>query len=81
MQMYAEHAVCVQMGIVQHRFDEHWKGMEPWQDRQHRVIPNFIENAAKKTEAYASLSKKFKGDSIKIFQVLHISHLILEYLF
>ncbi len=71
MQMYAEHAVCVQMGIVQHRFDEHWKGMEPWQDRQHRVIPNFIENAAKKTEAYASLSKKFKGDSIKIFQVLN----------
>lgn len=71
MQNYAERAVFVQMKEVQRRFDNHWGTTPPWQDRYHNEIPGFIENVAKHSECYAPLAKKFKGDSVKIFEVLN----------
>ena len=69
MQAYAEQSVREQMQILQQRFDDHWRGMHPWQDRNHREIPNFIEDLAKKTSYYKYLSKRFpdQPDSIEAY--------------
>ena len=46
MQEYAEKAAIKHMKIIQQRFDQHWRGMEPWQDENHQVMKNFIEDIA-----------------------------------
>jgi penicillin-binding protein 1A len=48
MQKYAEEAAAKQMEVVQKNFDSHWKNMEPWRDEHGQVIPNFIEDIAKR---------------------------------
>ncbi|MDP4238346.1 MAG: transglycosylase domain-containing protein [Bacteroidota bacterium] len=69
MQKYAEEAVNRQMKSVQKKFNDHWRGQNPWQDENHKDIVNFVEDIAKKTKAYASLSARYKEhpDSIKYF--------------
>ncbi len=74
LQKYAEEAVEKQMRTVQRRFFDHWRGQNPWQDEKHNDIPNFIEDKAKKTKAYASLSEKFGGNKDSIFKYLNIPH-------
>ena len=74
LQKYAEEAVEKQMRTVQRRFFDHWRGQNPWQDEKHNDIPNFIEDKAKKTKAYASLSEKFGGKKDSIFKYLNIPH-------
>lgn len=67
-QKLAEEAVDEHMYQLQRRFDQHWKGENPWIDAQKKEIPNFIEDAAKRTQRYRSLERKYgKGnDSIMI---------------
>ena len=48
MQKYAEDAAKTQMEVVQKNFDAHWRNMEPWRDEHGKVIPNFIEDIAKR---------------------------------
>ena len=69
MQRYAEDAVLQQMKRLQQRFDDHWRGQHPWQDAQHREIPQFIEHIARRTNAYKQLSKRFPNqpDSIDFY--------------
>ncbi|MDD4971135.1 MAG: transglycosylase domain-containing protein [Paludibacter sp.] len=69
MQKYAEEALNKQMHSIQKKFDDHWRGQNPWQDENHKDIVNFVEDIAKKTKAYASLSAKYKNhpDSITYF--------------
>jgi penicillin-binding protein 1A len=69
MQKYAEEAVDKQMRSVQRKFDDHWRGQNPWQDENHHEIPNFIEDLAKKTKYYLSLVARFqdKKDSIDYY--------------
>ena len=69
LQEYAEQAALEQMRVLQQRFDEHWRGQNPWQDQFHREIPNFIEDLAKKTSYYKYLSKHFpdQPDSINFY--------------
>jgi len=74
LQKYAEEAVEKQMRTVQRRFFDHWRGQNPWQDEKHNDIPNFIEDKAKKTKAYASLSEKFGGNKDSVFKYLNIPH-------
>lgn len=74
LQKYAEEAVEKQMRTVQRRFFDHWRGQNPWQDEKHNDIVNFIEDKAKKTKAYASLSEKFGGNKDSIFKYLNIPH-------
>ena len=74
LQKYAEEAVEKQMRTVQRLFFDHWRGQNPWQDEKHNDIPNFIEDKAKKTKAYASLSEKFGGNKDSIFKYLNIPH-------
>jgi len=69
MQKYAEEALHKQMRNIQKKFDDHWRGQNPWQDENHKDIVNFVEDIAHKTKAYASLSFKYKShpDSITYF--------------
>ncbi len=59
IQKYAEAAVRKQMAVIQKRFNDHWGSTNPWQDAQHREIPNFIEKIAKNTDAYRYLLMKY----------------------
>ena len=69
MQKYAEEALYKQMRNIQRKFDDHWRGQNPWQDENHKEIVNFVEDIARKTKVYASLSAKYKNhpDSITYF--------------
>ncbi|MFN8438830.1 MAG: transglycosylase domain-containing protein [Cytophagales bacterium] len=68
-QAYAEQAMEEHMKYIQGEFDRFWKGRNPWIDESGREIPNFIENAIKRTESYQYLNKTFSGnqDSIKYY--------------
>jgi enoyl-CoA hydratase/carnithine racemase len=72
MQKYAEEAAKKQMEVVQKNFDSHWKNMEPWRDEHGKVIPDFIENIAKRLyeknpKAYKITKKQVKqGDKLTI---------------
>lgn len=68
MQNYAEEAVEKQMKDLQRKFKEHWKGKNPWVYENKKEIPNFLEDAIKRTDTYKQLKTKFgEGhDSIKI---------------
>ena len=69
MQEMAEEALVQQMKTVQHTFDGHWRGQEPWRDEQGRVISDFIDSKLKRTEAYKKLKARFpeSPDSIKYY--------------
>ncbi|SMB85694.1 glycosyl transferase family 51 [Hymenobacter roseosalivarius DSM 11622] len=69
MQKYAESAVAEHMKQQQKLFTQHWKGQQPWRDETGRLIPNFLQNAIKRTERYKSLNTRFEGnkDSINYY--------------
>lgn len=74
MQKYAEAAVDKQMRIVQRNFDNHWGSQNPWRDRNHQEIPNFIENLAKNTVANKLLELKFPDQPDSINYYLNLPH-------
>lgn len=74
MQAYAEWAVNKQMKQLQARFDEHWRGMNPWRDERGKEIENFIEGIAKKTEYYKILSQKYDGNADSIDYYMNLPH-------
>jgi penicillin-binding protein 1A len=75
MQQYAEEAVNKQMRQLQRRFDDHWRGQNPWQDENHKDIVNFVEDIAKKTKTYAVLKIKYKNNQDSIDKYLNKPHL------
>ncbi|MCC9168452.1 penicillin-binding protein 1A [Pontibacter harenae] len=66
MQQYAEQAMETHMKDRQKAFFEHWKGRNPWVDRNGQEIKNFPETEIKKTERYRRLSARFDGDTDSI---------------
>lgn len=74
MQQYAEWAVNKQMKIVQDRFDEHWRGKNPWRDEHGKEIENFIEDLAKRSEYYKILDRKYDGNADSIDFYMHQPH-------
>jgi len=74
MQKYAEEAVNKQMHIVQNKFDDHWRGQNPWQDENHKDIVNFVEDIARKTKIYASLASRYKNHPDSITYFLNVPH-------
>ncbi|HRZ98677.1 MAG TPA: transglycosylase domain-containing protein, partial [Paludibacter sp.] len=74
LQKYAEESVHKQMKTLQRRFFEHWRGQNPWQDENHKDIPDFVENIAKKTKAYESLVARFNNDKDSIDKYLNQPH-------
>jgi penicillin-binding protein 1A len=72
MQQHAEDAVAEHMASLQQVFDTHWKGRNPWIDKNGREIPNYLENKFKQSEHYRLLVQRFGAghDSIKIISRL-----------
>lgn len=68
MQRYAEEAVEEHMSTLQKAFYKEMGNRDPWIDENFRVIPNFIENTVKRTEAYRLLKQRYGNneDSITI---------------
>ncbi len=72
MQKYAEEAARKQMEIVQKNFNNHWSiyrnqdtnwlRQEPWQDENHKVIPNFVQNIAERQPFYKALQARFPNN-------------------
>jgi penicillin-binding protein 1A len=69
MQRYAEQAMEEHMKDRQKEFFAHWKGRNPWIDRQGKEIPNYLESAIKRTDRYRNLHRHFDGnqDSINYY--------------
>ncbi|WP_018476166.1 penicillin-binding protein 1A [Pontibacter roseus] len=69
MQRYAEQAVEEHMKDRQKEFFSHWKGRNPWIDRQGKEIPNYLTSAIKRTDRYRRLNERFDGnqDSINYY--------------
>ncbi len=63
MQRYAEESVSEHMTELQKAFFKEMGKRDPWIDENMQVIPNFIENAVKRTEAYRLLKVRY-GDEI-----------------
>lgn len=76
IQKYAEQAALKQMRSLQQKFREHWGNTNPWQDAQHKEIPNFIENIAKKTSEYKYLVSKYGEDSDSVTYYLNLPHTV-----
>ncbi len=74
MQRYAEEAANKQMRQVQRNFNNHWGKEEPWRDRQHRVIPGFVEDIAKRLPVYKYLSQRYDGNADSIAYHLNKPH-------
>ena len=81
IQRYAEEAVTEQMKVLQRRFYKHWDGSNPWRYKNKEEIPNFIEDAAKKTDRYKDLVKKYgEGhDSIDIIMKAPIPMIVFSW--
>jgi penicillin-binding protein 1A len=69
MQTYAEQAMEQHMKDEQKKFGNHWKNRMPWTDQSGKTIPNFIENAAKKTDRWRSLKANYGDDTAKIWKI------------
>ena len=69
MQQYAEEAVAESMDTLQQLFNEHWVGENPWIDDENNEIPEFLDMAMKRTDAYRSLRNQFgdQKDSIEYY--------------
>ena len=74
MQKYAEDAAIKQMRQVQRNFRNHWGNNDPWIDETGKVIPNFIEDIAKRQPFYKSLLAKFPNDPDSINYYLNKPH-------
>lgn len=74
MQKYAEAAAIKQMKQVQRNFNSHWSGQEPWRDENGQVIPDFIDNIAKRQPVYKALQLKYDGNADSIEYYLNKPH-------
>ncbi|MBD2699434.1 transglycosylase domain-containing protein [Spirosoma sp. BT702] len=79
MQTYAEEAVMANMRDQQRKFYEHWRGRNPWVQRdkvrgkgkrneRYVEIPGFIENVARRTTRYKQLKAEFGADEQAIWR-------------
>ena len=76
LQRYAESAALEQMRSLQKSFDEHWRGMNPWQDEHYQEIPNFIENIAQRLPVYKRLQARFPDSPDSVWHYLNQPHTV-----
>lgn len=62
IQQYAEAAIERHMKKQQADFDKYWAGRNPWCDEDGKEIPNFIDNAVKRSQRYRGLLSELGGD-------------------
>jgi penicillin-binding protein 1A len=81
MQKYAEDAVHEHMKKLQATFEKEWGGRNPWVDEDNRELKGFIEQQAKRSDRYRSLTRKYgKGaDSIDIVMNTKIPMRVFSY--
>ena len=73
MQAYAEEAVMNNMRDQQKKFYEHWRGRNPWvqknpRTKKYQEIPGFIEARAKQTIRYKQLKAAYGNDEKAIWR-------------
>lgn len=73
MQAYAEEAVMTNMRDQQKKFYEHWRGRNPWvqkdpRTKKYKEIPGFIESVARRTSRYKQLKAAYGDDEKAIWQ-------------
>lgn len=73
MQAYAEEAVMTNMRDQQRKFYEHWRGRNPWVQKNPRTkkyeeIPGFIENVARRTARFKQLKEVYGNDEKTIWR-------------
>jgi penicillin-binding protein 1A len=68
IQKHAEDAVAEHMKDLQKKFFAQWGKRNPWLDEKGKEIPNFIENAAKKTDRYRALKQIHGKDTLAIIR-------------
>lgn len=71
IQEHAEAAMEEHMRSLQRRFDNHWKGRNPWVDEKDQEIPGFIEETIKRTAYYHRLKEKYGNDVAAINRELN----------
>lgn len=73
MQAYAEEAVMANMRDQQRKFYEHWRGRNPWvqknsKTKKYEEIPGFIEQVARRTSRFKQLKAEFNNDEQAIWR-------------
>ncbi|MFD1256547.1 transglycosylase domain-containing protein [Mucilaginibacter terrae] len=66
LQQYAEEAVSEKMKMLQKRFNNVWKGKNPWRDSKGNEIVDFILKNEQRLPIYKLLENKYKGDTAQI---------------
>jgi penicillin-binding protein 1A len=66
LQQYAEEAVADKMKMLQRRFNNIWRGKNPWRDSKGNEIVDFILKAEQRLPIYNMLNKKYNGDTTQI---------------
>jgi len=74
MQKYAEQAVWKEMSSLQTKFNQHWKGANPWRDQNQAELTTFIDETIKKTATYKNLMTKYSGDEKKVLADMKTPH-------
>ncbi len=74
MQTVAEDEVHRQMKDTQAKFDASWGNQVPWRDEKGNIVPNFIENIAKKLPVYEYLHERYHGNADSIDFYLNKPH-------
>jgi len=72
MQKIAEEVVTRKMEDLQRRLKNTWGSEEPWRDKEGKVIPDFLENHARKLPVYPVLMKKYNGVEDSVFAELRV---------
>ncbi|TCV19914.1 penicillin-binding protein 1A [Sphingobacterium alimentarium] len=72
MQKIAEDVMAVKMKELQQRLKNTWGSEEPWRDKEGNVIPEFLENQARKLSIYKNLMEQFENNEDSVFQVLNV---------
>src|SRR5690606_19838583 len=72
MQKIAEEVMGRKMKDLQRRLNNAWGNEEPWRDKEGKVIPDFLENHARKLPIYQELMKKFNGVEDSVFAALRV---------
>jgi penicillin-binding protein 1A len=66
LQQFAEEAVEEKMKMLQKRFNNIWRGKNPWRDSKGKEIVDFIPKAEQRLPIYSLLEKKYNNDTTKI---------------
>jgi len=66
-QKLAKESVEEHMKSLQRRFNEHWRGQNPWRDEKGNELEGFIDQMVQRTDSYKILKRKFgeQNDSIQ----------------